>query len=85
MAVADKVSTVLTWSLQFRYQMLDRMKQDCEYFLGHGNRATKYLWAGSVADHIEYMKALWWSFPESGKPEWLTLEEIKDYERRMTA
>ena len=75
MAVTDKVSVVLTWSLQFRYQMLDRMKQDCEYFLGHGN----------VADHIEYMKALWWSFPESGKPEWLTLEEIKDYERRMTA
>lgn len=34
---------------------------------------------------IEYMKALWWSFPESGKPEWLTLEEIKDYERRMAA
>lgn len=85
MAVVDKVSTVLTWSLQFRYQMLDRMKRDCEYFLGHGNRATKYLCAGSVADHIEYMKALWWSFPESGKPEWLTLEEIKDYERRMTA
>ena len=76
MAVADKVSTVLTWSLQFRYQMLDRM---------HGNRVTKYLWAGNVADHIEYMKALWWSFPESGKPEWLTLEEIKDYERRMAA
>lgn len=46
MAVADKVSTVLTWSLQLRYQMLDRMKQDCEYFLGHGNRVTKYLWAG---------------------------------------
>lgn len=52
MAVADKVSTVLTWSLQFRYQMLDRMKQDCEYFLGHGNRVTKYLWAGNVADHM---------------------------------
>lgn len=85
MAVADKVSTVLTWSLHFRYQMLDRMRQDCEYFLGCGNRVTKYLWAGNVADHIEYMKALWWSFPESGKPEWLTLEEIKDYERRMAA
>lgn len=37
MAVADKVSVVLAWSLQLRYQMLDRMKQDCEYFLGHGN------------------------------------------------
>ena len=43
MAVADKVSTVLTWSLQLRYQMLDRMRQDCEYFLGCGNRVTKYL------------------------------------------
>ena len=51
MAVADKVGTVLAWSLQLRYQMLDRMKQDCEYFLGCGNRATKYLWAGNVADH----------------------------------
>ena len=40
MAVADKVSTVLTWSLQLRYQMLDRMRQDCEYFLGNGNRVT---------------------------------------------
>ena len=53
MAVADKVGTVLTWSLQLRYQMLDRMRQDCEYFLGCGNRVTKYLWAGNVADHIE--------------------------------
>lgn len=52
MAVADKVGTVLTWSLQLRYQMLDRMRQDCEYFLGCGNRVTKYLWAGNVADHI---------------------------------
>lgn len=50
MAVADKVSTVLTWSLQLRYQMLDRMRQDCEYFLGCGNRVTKYLWAGNVPE-----------------------------------
>lgn len=27
MAVADKVGTVLTWSLQLRYQVLDRMRQ----------------------------------------------------------
>lgn len=53
MAVADKVGTVLTWSLQLRYQMLDRMRQDCEYFLGCGNRVTKYLWAGNVADHTQ--------------------------------
>ena len=62
MAVADKVSTVLTWSLRFRYQMLDRMKQDCEYFLGHGNRATKYLCAGSVAAHFVFLFVFWWCF-----------------------
>lgn len=30
---------------EFQYKMLDRMKSDCEYYLGYGNRSTKYLWA----------------------------------------
>lgn len=29
---------------EFQYQMLDRMRSDCEYFLGYGNRCTKDLW-----------------------------------------
>ena len=29
----------------FKYMLLDRMKQDCNYYLGNGNRLKKYLWA----------------------------------------
>ena len=29
------------------------------------------------------MKKLWDSFPEDGKPEWLTMEKILSYEERM--
>ena len=40
---------------KFNYQMLDRMKSDCEYFLGAGNRNPKHLWAlevdGQINDH----------------------------------
>ena len=67
----------------FRYQLLSRMKMDCEFFLGFGNRMEKYLWAGNVVFQIECMKSIWDSFPADGKPEWLTVEQIENYERRM--
>ena len=67
----------------FRYQLLSRMKMDCEFFLGFGNRMEKCLWAGNVAFQIECMKTIWDSFPADGKPEWLTVEQIENYERRM--
>jgi hypothetical protein len=31
------------------------------------------------------MKALWESFPVDGKPEWLTMEQILNYEQEMLA
>ena len=68
---------------KFRYMLLDRMKQDCKYFLGNGHRLEKYLWGTDVKNHIETMKALWNSFPENGKPEWLTMEEIEEFEKQM--
>ena len=68
----------------FMYMLMDRMKQDCKYFLGNGNRCDKYLWGQSVIGHIADMKALWNNFPDDGKPEWLTMEEINGYERRMS-
>ena len=37
----------------FRYMMLDRLRVDCEYFLGNGNRNEKHLWAGDVERHIK--------------------------------
>lgn len=67
----------------FKYMLLDRMKQDCNYYLGNGNRLKKYLWANDEKEHIENMKALWNSFPDEEKPEWLTMEQIETYEKEM--
>ncbi len=72
------------WDDRFRYMLLDRMRSDCDYFLGNGRiYGGNHLWAGNVPDQVGYMKALWKSFPEDGKPEWLTLEQILDYEQKM--
>ena len=71
------------WELTFRYQLLDRMRLDCDYFLAGGNGLCKYLWAGTVEGQIQYMKALWNSFREEEKQEWLSYTEICSYEARM--
>jgi hypothetical protein len=68
---------------KFTYMMLSRLQQDNEYFLGHGNRSAKHLWAGNVDAQIKEMKRLWNSLPNDGKPEWLSMEEIEDYEKKM--
>lgn len=67
----------------FNYQMLDRLKQDCEYFLGAGNRQEKSLHQGSIEKHIEYMKALYNSFEKDEKPEWCNMQDIKNYKLKM--
>lgn len=71
------------YEARFRYMMLDRMRQDCEYYLNYGNRNPKSLWALNEQDQIDNMKALWNTFPEEDTPEWLTWEEILEYERKM--
>jgi hypothetical protein len=76
---------ILQSAPEFRYSLLDRMKQDCLYFLGNGNRQSKYLWAGNVTEQIEFMKALWDSFPADGKPEWLSQEDIAHFQEQMEA
>lgn len=77
------IKEILQKDASFRYMLLDRMGQDCRYYLGNGGRCEKYLWAGSVSEQIEYMKAIYNSFPEGEKPEWMDMEEILDYEQRM--
>ena len=69
--------------LKYRYMLLSRMKQDCEYYFGNGNKNPKHLCAGNEVDHIDEMKAIWNSFSEEDKPEWLTWNEIVDYARKM--
>lgn len=66
---------------KFKYQMLDRLKSDCEYFLGNGHRNEKDLWADNVEEQIAIMKALWNSLEE--KPEWLSMKDIENYEKEM--
>ena len=75
------ISEILGKNACFRYQLHSRMKSDCEYYLSYGNRLRKYLWADDEEEQIALMKALWHSFSE--KPEWITWDEILEYERRM--
>jgi len=64
------------------YQLLDRLRMDCEYFLGEGQHSEKHLWAGNRHAQIAKMRELYEIVPE--KPEWLTPEMINNYEERMT-
>ena len=70
---------LLSKDATFRYMMLDRLRTDCGYFLGNGNRNEKNLWAGNVEKQIQLMKDLYNSFEE--KPEWISMEEIESYEK----
>ena len=63
------------------YQLLSRLKADCDYFLGAGGRAEKHLWAGNVDAQIAKMRELYAALPE--KPEWFTMEDIDRYAQRM--
>lgn len=69
---------------KFRYMMLDRLRSDCDYYLGYGNRKAMKLWGDNPEDHIKEMKRLYNELPKDAKPEWLTWEQILDYEKQMT-
>ncbi|SHN86518.1 MULTISPECIES: LPD11 domain-containing protein [Desulfitobacterium] len=79
----------LKWILdhddKYRYQLLDRMRMDCAYYLGNGQIYENHLWADNEKEQIEYMKAIWNSFPAESKPEWLTYEQILECEEKMMA
>ncbi|MCI9332613.1 MAG: hypothetical protein HFG05_10660 [Oscillibacter sp.] len=66
-----------------RYRLLSRFRMDCEYYLSAGRRCTKFLWAGTEQAHINAMLALWDSFPEKRRPEWISREDILRYQTQM--
>lgn len=68
---------------QFNYMLLGRLASDCDYYLGNGNRHDKRLWAGNVDAQIKEMKRLWNGFPKDAKPEWLSMDDILTYEKKM--
>ena len=67
----------------FRYQLLDRMRMDCDYYLGYGGRYSLCLWAKNEIEQIAYMKAIWNSFPANKKPEFITYKQILEYEEKL--
>ena len=68
---------------KFRYMMLSRMKQDCDYYLGNGGRNPKHLWAQDERAQIENMIVLWKTFEPDDRPEWLTWGDIISYANKM--
>lgn len=68
---------------EYLYMLLDRLKSDCDYFLGYGNRNEKYLWGLNVSDHVAEMEEIYNYLGE--KPEWLTIGQINEYKKQMTS
>lgn len=71
---------VLSRDISFKLNLLGRMRGDCLYYLGYGNRNPLYLWAKDEKLQIKYMKEIHNSLPEECKPEWLTLSDIEKFE-----
>lgn len=67
---------------KFKYMLLDRLRQDCEYYLRIGGSA-QCLWADTEKEQIQTMIDIWNYFPEGDKPEWLTMEQIKEFAQKM--
>lgn len=60
----------------FDYQLLARLKTDCEYYLS--TRENK-LWTGSPEEQIAKMREIYSALEQ--KPEWISPEDIDEYER----
>ena len=44
---------------EYLYQLLDRLRTDCEYYLGNGNHHPQALWAGNEQGQIDKMREIW--------------------------
>lgn len=67
----------------FKYQMLDRLRMDCDYFLGNGNGYVEHLYYKDIDKQVEEMKKLYNSFSDEEKPKWITLDNIEEYKNKM--
>jgi hypothetical protein len=67
--------------MKFSYMMLSRLVSDCKYYSRHPH--PKHLWAGNVIGQITEMKRLWNELPLNKKPEWLSMEDILEWEIKL--
>ena len=65
------------------YMLLDRLRIDCEYYIQNQKLGAnaKCLWALDEKKQIEKMRELYDLLPV--KPEWLTKEQIDEYEKKI--
>lgn len=66
---------------KFYYMLLGRMRQDCRYYFGYGNRNARDLWAHNELKQISYMLNLYKRVPVA--PVWLKKKEIYQYAKGM--
>lgn len=77
----EEANNLLQEMDKFHYQMLDRLRSDCIYFLTAGGRLEKHLWAKSIDGQIEQM---WQEFNQCRiKPAWCTAEDIMRFKFAM--
>lgn len=67
---------------KFRYMLLDRLRQYCDYYLRIVG-SSNCLLADSQKQQIQTMIDIWNSFPYGDKPEWLAMEQIKEFAQNM--
>ena len=68
---------------KFTFDMLARLKSDCDYYLGHGHASNNALWGKTPYDHCNEMARLLLSIPEEERPLWLTKNDIGLYRMAM--
>ena len=68
---------------KFEYMMLSRLKSDCDTHLDVESKYAHRLAVSERKGVIEAMKALWNGFEDDEKPEWLTWEQILEYEKKI--
>ena len=68
---------------KFRYMMLSRLKQDCNYSLNYFDGSENVLWSKDKRAQIANMVALWNTFKVEDRPEWLTWDDITNYANRF--
>ena len=76
---------------EFQYMMLGRLIEDCRAFFGdgRGDRSMDcryhnecFIWGSSIKHLVSRMKELWNQIPEDIKPEWMTWEEVEEFEKQ---
>lgn len=65
------------------YRFLDRLRMDCEYFLGYGCGYEGHLYYKEVNEHCDKMMKIYESFSDEDKPVWISKSDIENYKTKM--